>query len=180
MEKYNFEKTIILPNPPAKYIKKAKRKTEVIENKKTGKKIVRLKETTYYLNANLFYSNEVHFRTRSEIVNYCKDYLLNWIFELPKLELLEIKITYQRMDNNFDLDNKAYFWQKIILDLLKSPNLKEIKKAEKYKRRIKTLDVIPDDNVRYVKKISSEYIRGEHKMEIILKGRKKNIQKSLF
>ena len=180
LEKYDYEQVIVFPDPPAKYIKTAKKKTEIVTDKRTGKTKIRLKETTYYLNGNLFYSNDVHFSTRSEIVNFAKDYLLAWCDEMPKLELLEVELIYYRTDNNFDLDNKAYFWQKVFLDLLKTPSKRELKKAQDYRRKINTLEIIPDDNVRYVKKLSSEYRKGQHKMEIILRGRRKNIQNSLF
>ena len=176
----DFSKTITFPDPPSKYIQTAKKKVEVKVNKKTGKKTVRLKETTHYLTANVWYSNDLHFSARSKIVNFAKDYLIAWCDDIPKLEKCQVELIYYRTDEGFDIDNKGAFWLKVFLDLLKTPSSKELAKAVKYKTVVKTLNVVPDDNVKYITKVSSEYKKGEHKMVIKITGRTKNEQKSLF
>ena len=57
---------------------------------------------------------------------------------------LSVSIGYQSMKNtNFDLDNKAFFWQKIILDLL-----------QRHKK-------IEDDNVKVIQQIHYFYKKGD-------------------
>lgn len=168
-------KTIIINDPPTKYIKKVtKRKKRPDGTKKEGL------EDVYYLTGNLFYSSDTHFSVRSEIVYFMKYFLLEHFQGLPKLEKMRLFITYQRTTDNFDLDNKVYFWKKIILDLLKTPSQKEVARAKKYKRDIVTLNIIKDDSCKYVDECREKYQKGVHLMKIEIYGRLLNEQKTLF
>lgn len=159
-------------NPPSKYVQVRKNKIDP----DTGK----LKETTHYLTYNLFFSQNVHWSVLRKIINYCKDFILPFFQHIPKMEKFHIHVIYYRPDDNFDLDNKVAFWLKIILDLMKTPSSKEIIKAQKYRSIIKTVEVIPDDSVRFIPKQTMEYKRGQHKMEIIIHGIKEEEQGKLF
>lgn len=151
-------KEIIIKDPPTKYVKRVTRR-------KAGSKKKGL-EDVYYLTANLFYSNDVHFSLRSDIVNNVKGFLHEYLKDVPKLDKMRLDIVYQRPTDNFDLDNKIYFWQKILLDLMKTPTDREVKKALRYKKEIKTLRIIKDDSVKYVPELNSKYIKGEHLIKI--------------
>tara|TARA_R100000005_G_C4853579_1_gene118674 strand:+ start:102 stop:503 length:402 start_codon:yes stop_codon:yes gene_type:complete len=113
---------------------------EPIEKVELGKN----KKSTYYLTANLFYSS-THYQVRKQVVDEAKAFIAPFIIDCPKMEgPLSISIGYQSMKNtNFDLDNKAFFWQKIILDLL---------------QRHKKID---DDNVKIIQQIHYFYKKGE-------------------
>lgn len=117
---------VIIPNP--------------IEKVELGKKIKR----NHYLTANLFYSS-VHHAVRKQVVDEAKAFIAPHIKDCPVLsDNLSISLGYQSMKNtNFDLDNKAFFWQKIICDLL---------------QRHKKLE---DDSVKYINQIHYFYKKGE-------------------
>lgn len=165
-------KKITILDPPTKYVKKVKRR-------KPGSKKKGL-EDVYYLTANLFYSNDIHFALRSEIVNAMKGFLFEYLEDLPKMEKMRLNIVYSRPSDNFDLDNKVYFWQKILLDLFKTPSRREKERAYRYKKIIKSLEVIPDDSCKYVDELNSKYIKGEHLIIIEVYGRLENEQQKLF
>lgn len=165
-------KKIIIKDPPTKYIKR-------VQRRKKGSKKKSL-EDVYYLTANLFYSGDTHFSVRSEIINAMKNYLHEYLDNIPKCEKMRLKLTYYRMSDDWDLDNKGYFWQKILLDLFKTPTSREIKRAEKYKKQIKTLEVIKDDSVRYVDELTLKYEKGEHAIVIEIYGRLANVQQKLL
>lgn len=103
-----------------------------------------ISKNKYYLNANLFYSGLNH-HIQKLIVTQCKLFLHNHLFDCPKIETfpIDICLIYTHPRNNFDLDNKAYFWQKIIGD-----KLRDDKK-------------IPDDNVKFIHGWYLEYDKGE-------------------
>jgi hypothetical protein len=105
------------------------------------------KKSTYYLTANLFYSS-VHFAVRKKVVDEVKSFLTPYLSDCPKLgENISISIGYQSpKKTKFDLDNKAFFWQKIICDLLQ------------------TLEKIEDDNVDYIRQIHYFYEKGDSKI----------------
>ena len=105
------------------------------------------KKSTYYLTANLFYSS-VHFAIRKKVVDNVKQFLTPYLTDCPKLgKNLSISIGYQSpKKTKFDLDNKAFFWQKIICDLLQ------------------TLEKVDDDNVDYIRQIHYFYSKGESKI----------------
>ena len=116
---------------------------EPIEKIVLGKK----KKSTYYLTANLFYSS-VHYAVRKKIVEQTKQFLYPYFLDCPKLgRELSISIGYQSLKKTkFDLDNKAYFWQKVICDLLQS------------------MGKLDDDNVDYIRQIHYFYQKGEPKI----------------
>lgn len=175
----DYSVEIVFPDPPSKRVLTAKRKTEIVINKKTGKREVRLKQTTHYLTANLWYAN-IHFSTRSKIVNFAKDYLMLWMPEMPKLEKCTVDFIYYRMDEGFDIDNKIGFWSKVFMDMMKIPNQKEIDKSNKYKNTIRTVNCLLDDNVKYFTGYSGRYEKGEHKLVVKITGRKIVEQQKLF
>ena len=111
-----------------------------IEKVELGKK----KKSTYYTTANLFYSS-THHAIRKQVVDEAKAYVAPYIKDCPVLEgPISISIGYQSMKNTiFDLDNKAFFWQKIICDLL---------------QRHKKID---DDSVKVIQQIHYFYRKGE-------------------
>tara|TARA_R100000908_G_C3745414_1_gene140885 strand:- start:1248 stop:1643 length:396 start_codon:yes stop_codon:yes gene_type:complete len=105
------------------------------------------KKSTYYLTANLFYST-VHYQVRKQVVDKAKQFLKPYLKDCPKLgKNLSISIGYQHDKKTyFDLDNKAFFWQKVLLDLLKR------------------MDKIEDDNVKIIQQIHYFYQEGEPKL----------------
>lgn len=104
------------------------------------------KKTTYYLTANLFYSG-IHFAVRSRVVSQVKEYLKLHLEDCPKFEEpISISIGYQTKKKTFDLDNKAYFWSKIINDFLQTEGKLE------------------DDNVKFIQQIHYFYREGEAKL----------------
>jgi hypothetical protein len=105
------------------------------------------KKSTHYLTANLFYSS-VHFAVRKQVVDKAKEFLKPFLMDCPKLgKRISVSIGYQSLKKTkFDLDNKAFFWQKIICDLLQSMNK------------------LDDDNVDYIRQIHYFYQKGESKI----------------
>ena len=150
-------------NPPTKYVHTAKRKLLTDEHGelvlKDGKP--QLKTSTHYLTANLFYSGNVHWSMMRTITNMAKDYILPMLHTIPKMEKCRIELTYHHPNAQYDLDNKLYFWCKILLDLFTPPTEKELKKAEKYKYHLKTIDVLEDDSVKFI-----DGIIFKHKKEV--------------
>tara|TARA_R100001129_G_scaffold162392_1_gene127591 strand:- start:552 stop:947 length:396 start_codon:yes stop_codon:yes gene_type:complete len=102
------------------------------------------KKSTYYLTANLFYSS-THYQVRKQVVDEAKAFIAPYIKDCPELgKNISISIGYQHNKNGrFDLDNKAFFWQKIIVDLL-----------QRHKK-------IKDDSVEYIQQIHYFYKKGE-------------------
>jgi len=164
-------KEIIILDPPTKYIDRKKTKIDP----KTGK----LKEDVYYLTANLFYSVLSYFM-RYKIVNEIKAYLMPKLVGVPKLEKMRIHLIYYKPQDTFDLDNKGYFWIKMILDLFKTPSNRQIKNANFKGKEIKTLNVLKDDTVRYIDDIRMSYERGPHRMVINIYGVLKKDELTLF
>ena len=154
-------KEIIIENPPTKYVDRKKTKIDP----KTGK----LKEDVYYLTANLFYSGTQYF-IRAKITNAIKQYLMPHLKGIPKLSKCQIEVVYQKPQDNFDLDNKAYFWVKMILDLLKTPSSRQLKNAHLRGRNIKRVNVLKDDTVRYIDEITMKYKTGPHRLIIRIFG----------
>ena len=102
------------------------------------------KKSTYYLTANLFYSG-THYAVRKQVVDEAKAFIAPFIKDCPPLgKNVSISIGYQSNKNTkFDLDNKAFFWQKILCDLLKRHGK------------------IEDDTVAYIQQIHYFYKKGE-------------------
>jgi len=165
-------KEIIIKDPPTKYIKKVTKRREGSKKKNL--------EDVYYLTANLFYSSDIHFSIRSKIVNGMKDFLFEYLDDIPKLSKMKMNIIYQRPSDGFDLDNKIYFWQKILLDLFKEPSDGDVKRALKYKKEIKSLRVIKDDSCKYVNELNSKYEKGPHLIKIQIFGILLDEQQKLF
>lgn len=163
---------VTISDPPTKYI---------IENKKkkVDKKGEIKKDAVYYLTANLFYDG-THWAIKSKVVNFAKDWIIWFLKDMPKIQKCDIEITYHHPTDTFDLDNKVYFWIKIILDLMKTPTSGQIKNAEKYSNDIKTIRTLPDDTVRFVDGINMRYKKGAPAIEIKINGRKQEEQTQLF
>lgn len=163
---------ITIGDPPTKFI---------IPNKKgkLDKDGEVKKDTVIYLSNNVFYGG-VHFSVRNKVVDYFKDWMFPFMQGMPKLDRCTIEITYHQPTDMFDLDNKVGFIAKILLDVLKTPSSKQIITAQKYKRSIVTLNVLPDDSVRYVDEIVMRYKKGASAIEIKICGIKNNDQGNLF
>lgn len=162
---------IKIQNPPTKYVDRKKTKIDP----KTGK----LKEDVYYLTANLFYSVVSYF-IRYKITNEIKDYLKPYLVDIPKLKKMRLEVVYFKPEDTFDLDNKGYFWVKMILDLLKTPSNRQIKNANLKGKEIKTVNVLKDDTVRYIDDIRMRYERGTHCLVIKIYGQLKEDELTLF
>ncbi len=114
-----------------------------IEKVILGKK----KKSTHYLTANLFYSSQ-HYQVRKQVVDQAKAFLRPYLEDCPELgKNLSISLGYQSdKKNHFDLDNKAFFWQKVLFDLLKR------------------MGKIDDDSVKYIQQIHYYFQEGEPKI----------------
>ena len=160
-------------DPPTKYVIQRKRPKQ----DKDGNLIT---QNTYYLTNNLFYGGTVHWAIQRKCINYAKDYIIHFLKTIPKMQKCRLEVIYHHTKDGFDLDNKVGFWVKMILDIMKTPSSKEILKAQKYKNKIKTIEVIPDDDAKYVDEITMKYKRGQHRIEVIVYGILKEEQTSLF
>lgn len=158
---FNYYHQVTIEEPPTKYTDRKKNKIDP----NTG----RLKEVVYYLTNNIFYQG-VHFAIRSKIVEDVKRYLVPHLKELPKLQKLRIEIIYYKEKDGFDLDNKIGFWLKMLLDLLKVPSKRQRTKALQQRRVIQTIEVLPDDTVKYIDDIHFKYRKGPHKIVINFYG----------
>lgn len=170
-ESLEFIKEVVIMNPPTKYVD---RKRKVIDEK-TGK----LREDVYYLTANLFYAGGLHYSLQAKIVKEVKYYLAHNFASLPKLERMRVEVVYYSPKDNFDLDNKLYFWVKLFLDIIKTPSNKQIINSAKKRRAIPTVSKMKDDTVRYIDQINMKYKKGEHKLVFIIYGRRENEQKKM-
>jgi hypothetical protein len=168
---------IKLYDVPTKLVVKLKN-PKIRVSKKTGKQTI-VTQNTYYLTANVFYA-QGHFSTRVKVTDYAKDYLISRLPFIPKLEKCIVKLTYHDPLDNFDLDNKLYFWCKMLLDILKTPSQKQIIRANKYRKPVKTLNVLQEDTVRHVDFIQMQYKTGIKALEIEILGRKKSEQINIF
>ena len=95
-----------------------------------------------YTSMNLFYSN-THWSVRKGIVDKSKDSLKvnidKKIFNL-KVDDIYIAYEYTSKKSSFDIENRLGFWSKVFLDYAKGTTM------------------IPDDNVKTIKKISYDYV----------------------
>lgn len=165
-------KAIVIPYPPTKYVQSRK-------NIKFNENGTIKKEAVHYLTANLFYDG-TNFFIRAKVVDYAKEFIMPFLVGIPKLEKCEIEITYYDKKDNFDLDNKAFFWIKIILDLMKSYTDVQHQKAIERKKPIKTLNILPEDTVRYVPKITMQYARGNRAIALKIYGETESPKTDLF
>ncbi len=107
----------------------------------------------YYLTNNVFYGG-VHWAIRKKLVEMCKFYLMSKITKKVSISEdkfpIQIEIIYHSPKHTFDIDNKAGYWLKVLLDLIKQNG------------------TVPDDNVKYISSIKSSYVRLPAKSEDIL------------
>ena len=171
LKRYDYEKTFVLPDPPSQMVVTAKNKIDP--------KTKKLKKDVYYLTTNIYYG-QIHWTIRWKAVDLAKTYLVSILPEIPKMEKLEIEITYYHPDASFDLDNKLGFWVKVLFDLFKEPTTKQILKSRQSGYPIKTIGIIKDDDCKHISRIIMQYAIGEHKMEITILGRLKKEELKLF
>lgn len=164
-------KEIVFIHPPTYYaIKKVKKSKEL------GEDVF----TKYYLTSNLFFNNATSFHIISKIVQECKIYLKDNIGYLPPLEKMRLEIEYHS-PKAIDLDNRLYFWNKLFLDIIKTPTPKQLEKANnsKYKKEIITLNVLYDDTTDYIDEISYKYKKDSLKLIFRVYGIPKSTQEKL-
>lgn len=161
----NFEKQIVIRSPLKKLVHFKPRKA---------------KDQVTYLTANFVFSERIHFAVKQKILDECKTWIVDHLEGLPKLRVMTMDITYYDNGQIWDIDNRDYFWRKIILDVLKTPTSKQIQKAAKYGREIITLNVIEDDNVKHYKGGKHIYGGKGDMMIIDIKGELLDEQKGLF
>ena len=164
-------KEIVILNPPTYYaIKKVKKSKEL------GEDVF----TKYYLTSNLFFNNATSFHIISKIVQECKIYLRDNIGYLPPLEKMKLEIEYHSL-KAIDLDNRLYFWNKLFLDIIKTPTPKQLEKANngKYKKEIITLNVLHDDTTDFINEISYKHKKDSLKLIFRVYGITKSTQEQL-
>lgn len=107
----------------------------------------------YYLTNNIFYGG-VHWAIRKKLVEMCKLYLMSKISRKTTIKEeqfpIQIEIVYHSPKHTFDIDNKAGYWLKVLLDLIKQNG------------------TVPDDNVKFISSIKSSYVRLPLKSDDIL------------
>jgi hypothetical protein len=107
----------------------------------------------YYLTNNIFYGG-VHWAIRKKLVEMCKLYLMSKISKRTTVKEdqlpIKIEVVYSSPKHTFDIDNKAGYWLKVLLDLIKQNG------------------TVPDDNVKFVSEITSKYRRLGKKENDIL------------
>lgn len=168
-------KEIIILEPPTYYsIKKVKK------SKAAGEDIF----DKHYLTGNLFYIQNVSYHVISKITHEVKLWLKEKIGSLPELEKMRLEIEYHRT-SHIDLDNKIYFFKKLLLDILKSPTTRQLENVKKKRNEGKrvndiiSLNVIPDDSSKYFDYCTERFVFGEHKLIIRIFGRVKSTQETL-
>lgn len=164
-------KEIIIDNPPHKW-------SLVYKKQKFDSKGKLVTHQDFYLTGNLFYSDRSSFHITSKIIQETKEFLLPYFKGLPELEKMRLEFEYHKMQH-IDLDNKASFWLKLILDILKTPTQRQIERALLYKKPVITTNTIKDDDTKCVDELNLKFVKGEHKMIIRIFGRVKNSQKEL-
>jgi hypothetical protein len=162
-------KEIILKDPPTFYLQK-----KVRESREKGEDVF----VKHYLTANLFYIQNVNYHIVSKITHECKIYLRDNIKYLPELEKCRIEIEY-RHTKEIDLDNKAYFFLKLLLDILKTPTKRQLENAAIKNKEIITLNCLKDDTTKEIDDIRMKFERGEHCMIIRVYGRLKPQQEQM-
>lgn len=174
-----YKKTII--DPPSKWVHKRTAPKQVKYKKSNGDHAYKLvHEDVHYLTANLFYADSIHWATKQKIVDFAKEWLIQHIEDIPKIEKCRIRITYYKTKDNFDIDNKAYFWAKMLLDIMKTPSQKQLARAEKYNSKVFTIASLNDDSVKFVDGVDMRFKNGKHAIKIRIKGRLLAEQTQLF
>lgn len=161
-------KEIVIPNPPTKW-------TLVYKKPKFDKDGKIIEKQDFYLTGNLFYSDRTSYHITSKIIHETKQFLYPFFKGLPELDKMELELIYYHT-KHIDLDNKSYFFRKLILDILKTPTARQIKNSIDRKKEIITTNTILDDDTKCITKMSEEFIWGEHKMVIRIYGRIKSTQ----
>jgi hypothetical protein len=165
---------ITIEKPPKKYEKWVNKKV-IVNRKWTGER--KMKKVVYYLTANLFFDRNVW--VVHEIKSAVKRHIKPYFDNIPKLEKMQLDIIFSRQTQTYDLDN-MYFWEKVILDLLKTPTSKQLLNAYKRGNDIITCEVLKDDTVQYVDKINKSFVLGKNEIIIKIYGRKLNEQVKLI
>lgn len=164
-------KEIILRDPPTKW-------TLNYKKEKFNSKGEKITKQDFYLTANLFYADRTSYHITSKIIQECKEYLRDNIKYLPELEKCRLEIEYHHT-KHIDLDNKIFFWKKLLLDIFKIPTKKQLQNSNLKGREIITLNVIKDDTTEFIDECTEKYIKGEHCMIIRIYGRLKSQQEQM-
>lgn len=159
----NFETTIIVEDPPYKFVKFNKQKQ---------------KNETYYLTANLFFNRNVW--TVGTILNECKTWLAPHFGSIPRLNKMQLEMIFERNSTQFDLDNKGYFWEKVFFDIMKTPSKIQLNNSYLKGRDIISCNVLKDDTVVYVDSIKKSFIKGGNRIHFKITGELYEDQESLF
>lgn len=173
-------KTIVIENPPYKFEKWVDKK---VKRRGRGGKMYYTGQTertleTFYLSANLFFNRNVW--AVDEIKKECLRFLKPHFDELPKIERMRLGIKIYSNKTQFDIDNKGYFWSKILLDLLKTPTPTEKRNAHLKGNDIISCEKIKDDTVKYVDQVYFRYAGPGNKIEFIINGRLLDVQQKLL
>ena len=169
---FTLIKEIIINNPPTKWTLKYKKP----KFDKDGKKI---EKQDFYLTGNLFYADRTSYHLTSKIINESKEYLYEHLKGIPELEKMRLEFEYHKTAH-IDLDNKASYWIKIMLDILKTPSIRQMGMAIERKKPIITTNTIIDDNTKCIDSISLKFMYSENKMIFRIYGRVKSTQIDLF
>jgi len=152
---------ITLHDPPTYYdIPKVR------ASKAAGKEM----KTRHYLTANLFTNSNISYFITDRIKTDCKLLIEHNIDNLPKLEKMHLEIVVKRM-KHIDLDNVAYFWKKLFMDVLKTPSEKQIANAKAKNRVITSTNTIPDDSTKYIDSFTEKFEIGESAIIFRIFGR---------
>ena len=164
-------KEIIIKEPPTKW-------TLVYKNPKFDKEGKLIQKQDFYLTGNLFYSDRTSYHITSNIIQDCKLFLKEHMRGIPELEKMRLEMVYIHT-KDIDLDNKASFWMKLFLDILKKPTQKQIDNAKKRNKVIVTTNTIYDDTTKYIDEISMKFHKGEHCLIFRIYGRPQSNQETL-
>lgn len=166
-------KEIVIENPPTDY-------TIYYKKPKYDKHKKLIEYVRYYLTGNIFYSNSGSIHTTRKIVYETKEYLLPYLKGLPQLEKMRLEFEYHDI-KDIDLDNRASFWVKLFLDILKSPTSRQLTRASKEKnpKPIITTNTIVDDDTKCIDEIKLKFIKGQSKLVFRVFGRAKSEQKEI-
>lgn len=166
-------KEIVIDNPPTDY-------TVYYKKEKFDKKGKLIEYVRYYLTGNIFYSNSGSIHTTRKIVYETKEFLLPYLKGLPQLEKMRLEFEYHDI-KDIDLDNRASFWVKLFLDILKSPTSRQLTRASKEKnpKPIITTNTIVDDDTKCIDEIKLKFVKSERKLVFRIYGRAKSEQKQI-
>lgn len=163
-------KEITIENPPTFYqIKNSK------ESKLKGEDVF----TKYYLTSNLFVNNTLSYHITTKIIQECKMFLRDKINYISPMEKINVEIEVSA-SKDIDLDGRAFFWRKLMHDILKTPTSRQVENSKKRKNEIITLNAIYDDSTKYGFDVNLDYFNlGENILTFRIYGRAKSEQKSL-